>query len=290
MDVDVPSNHSGKITEKHFTPNTRCLAILGKRMNHRATATKQPFPTDKHAYNMEILQELANEYKGEGDMIDVFARVLASVDTQQELVQFLGYARSGFFTNCMAKAREWVPTRFGIPGKMKSTEVKELVAWLMQDGHYKYGEVNIQNKTYNTQLPFGCEGIAHILRLEVFATKGGANIEIFREIVNARTITPTTIVLMLTFIEHALHEYSEGVYRHVEFSDTARSHSHLAEDFRSSLYKLILTQSNKEFLLDVEADDLTEVDIKGLESNAVATRGASPLPSSSPPRSSPIRA
>ncbi|KAF9038397.1 hypothetical protein BDP27DRAFT_1435482 [Rhodocollybia butyracea] len=237
---------------------------------------------------MEILQELANEYKGEGDMIDVFARVLASVDTQQELVQFLGYARSGFFTNCMAKAREWVPTRFGIPGKMKSTEVKELIAWLMQDGHYKYGEVNIQNKTYNTQLPFGCEGIAHIL-----------------QIVNARTIAPTTIALMLTFIEHALHEYSEGVYRHVEFLDTARSRYcfHLssfnriavqapiwAEDFRSSLYKLILTQSNKEFLLDVEADDLTEVDIKGLESNAVATRGASPLPSSSPPRSSPIRA
>ncbi|KAF9039556.1 hypothetical protein BDP27DRAFT_1374541 [Rhodocollybia butyracea] len=229
---------------------------------------------------MEILQELANEYKGEGDMIDVFTRVLASVDTQQELVSFLAMPEVGSSLTVWQKAREWVPTRFGIPGKMKSTEVKELVAWLMQDGHYKYGEVNIQNKTYNTQLPFGCEGIAHILRLEVFATKGGANIEIFREIVNARTIAPTTIVLMLTFIEHALHEYSEGVYRHVEFSDTARSR----------LYKLILTQSNKEFLLDVEADDLTEVDIKGLESNAVATRGASPLPSSSPPRSSPIRA
>lgn len=84
----------GKITEKHFTPNTRRLAILGKRMNRRATATKQPFPTDKHAYNMEILQELANEYKGEGDMIEVFARVLASVDTQQELVQFVSFMNS----------------------------------------------------------------------------------------------------------------------------------------------------------------------------------------------------
>jgi hypothetical protein len=54
--------------------------------------------------------------------------------------------------------------------------------------------------TYNTKLPFGCEGIAHILRLEVFATKGGANIEIFREIVKARKIAPTTIALMLTFV------------------------------------------------------------------------------------------
>ncbi|KAF9059919.1 hypothetical protein BDP27DRAFT_1430713 [Rhodocollybia butyracea] len=275
----------GKITEKHFTPKTRRLAILGKKMNRRSTAIKQPFPVDKHSYNMEILQDLANEYKGEDNMIEVFARVLASVDTQQELVQFLGYARSGFFTNCMANAREWVSTRFGIPGKMRPTEVRDLVAWLLQDGHYKYSDVDTELKTYDTKLPFGCEGVAHILRLEVFSTKGGANIEIFREIVNVRKIAPTTVALMLTFIEHAIQEYSEGVHRHVEFSDTARPRE---------LYKLILTQSNKEFLLDVEADDLTEVDIEGLEAEAAATSplasgGASPFPSSSPPRSSPVR-
>ncbi|KAF9048134.1 hypothetical protein BDP27DRAFT_1434368 [Rhodocollybia butyracea] len=228
---------------------------------------------------MDILQDLANEYKGEGDMRKVFACVLASVDTQQELVQFMGYARSGFFTNCMAKARDWVPSCFGIPGKMKSTEVKELVAWLLKDGHYKYGEVDVQ----------------------VFATKGGANIEIFREIVNARKIAPPTVALMITFIKHALSEYAEGVYRHVEFSDTARACYcfHLssfnqianeapvwANNFRTSLYyKLILTQLNKEFLLDVEADDLTEVDVKGLEADAI--RDSSPLPPSSPPQSSP---
>lgn len=40
---------------------------------------------------MDILQELSNEYKGEGDMVDVFARVLASVETQQELVQFVSF-------------------------------------------------------------------------------------------------------------------------------------------------------------------------------------------------------
>lgn len=58
-------------------------------MNRRETATNQPFPSDKHAYNMDILQNLANEYNGEEDLHEVFARVLASVDTQQELVQFV---------------------------------------------------------------------------------------------------------------------------------------------------------------------------------------------------------
>lgn len=115
----------------------------------------------------------------------------------------------------MSKAREWVATRFGLPGKMNSAEVKDLVGWLLKDGHFKYGEVDtqvrpstlsfpfwclLQNKTYNTKLPFGCEGIAHILRLEVLSTRGGTNIEIFREIVNVRKIAPTTIALMLTFV------------------------------------------------------------------------------------------
>ncbi|KAF9062006.1 hypothetical protein BDP27DRAFT_1428354 [Rhodocollybia butyracea] len=295
--LDGPGDHDLDGHGNSVPP--RRLAILGKKMNRRSTAIKQPFPVDKHSYNMEILQDLANEYKGEDNMIEVFARVLASVDTQQELVQFLGYARSGFFTNCMAKAREWVSTRFC---KMRPTEVRDLVAWLLQDGHYKYGDVDTELKTYDTKLPFGCEGVAHILRLEVFSTKGGANIEIFREIVNVRKIAPTTV------IEHAIQEYSEGVHRHVEFSDTARPRYcyHLssfnrtakkgpiwADNFGRGLYKLILTQSNKEFLLDVKADDLTEVDIEGLEAEAAATSplasgGASPLPSSSPPRSSPV--
>jgi hypothetical protein len=53
------------------------------------------------------------------------------------------------------------------------------------------------------------------------------------------------------------------------------------------------TQSNKSFLLDIEADDLKEVDIASLEAQAIASEkgpvsGASPLPSSSPPQSSPV--
>lgn len=52
------------------------------------------------------------------------------------------------------------------------------------------------------------------------------------------------------------------------------------------------TQSNKLFLLDIEADDLKEVDIAGLEAEAITEKGsvapASPLPPSSPPQSSPV--
>jgi hypothetical protein len=110
----------GKVTEKHFTPKTRCLAILGKKMNRCATATNQLFPVDKHAYNMDILQDLANEYKGEGDMRKVFAHVLASVDTQQELVQFVCPFHFISFINLFTLSNRWATP----------VVVSSLTAWL----------------------------------------------------------------------------------------------------------------------------------------------------------------
>lgn len=57
-----------------------------------------------------------------------------------------------------------------------------------------------QNRTYNTALPFGCEGISQIMRQEIFATKGGANIEVFQDIVRAGRIRSPSIALMLTVV------------------------------------------------------------------------------------------
>lgn len=58
----------------------------------------------------------------------------------------------------------------------------------------------MQNRTYNTALPFGCEGISQIMRQEIFATKGGANIEVFQDIVRAGRIRSPSIALMLTVV------------------------------------------------------------------------------------------
>ncbi|KAF9046985.1 hypothetical protein BDP27DRAFT_1434476 [Rhodocollybia butyracea] len=96
-----------------------------------------------------------------------------------------------------------------------------------------------------------------MLRLEIFSTKGGVNIEVFKEIIKAGKISPPTLALMLTCIEHALGAYSDGVYRHAEFSDLARPRYvfHLesfkriqdgahtwANNFAINLYKLIIIQ------------------------------------------------
>ncbi|KAF9065617.1 hypothetical protein BDP27DRAFT_1424703 [Rhodocollybia butyracea] len=290
MDVDdTPTNNIIVSSSPPVTPTKKAM---------------EPFPADKLATFLDVLQQVVKDNKDDEFMVGAFSRILASDDLQRALVSFLGYARSGLFSGFIGKAREWVSSRFGIPGKMGAPAVKELVGWLLEDGRFKYGEIDTQARTYNTKLPFSCEGIEHMLRLEIFSTKGGANIEVFKEIVKAGKITAPTLALMVTCIEHALSEYSDGVYRHAEFSDSARPRyvfhhesfkkikkgaPNWANNFSTDLYKLIITQSNKSFLLDVEADDLKEVDIAGLEADAVQSI-SSPLPSSSPPQSSPIHA
>ncbi|KAE9388167.1 hypothetical protein BT96DRAFT_1074981, partial [Gymnopus androsaceus JB14] len=78
----------------------------------------------------------------------------------------------------------------------------------------------------------------------------------------------------------ALHRY---LFHLSSYNKIARAAPTWAQDFETNLYKLIITQSNKAFLLDVQADDLTEVDIAGLEAEAVAaTAAVVPIPTPAP--------
>jgi hypothetical protein len=51
-----------------------------------------------------------------------------------------------------------------------------------------------------------------MLRLEIFSTKGGANIEVFKEIVNAGKITAPTLALMLTCVCFIIMDLMVYVY------------------------------------------------------------------------------
>lgn len=126
------------------------------------------------------------------------------------------YARGAIFTGFIGRARQWVPSRFGIPEQGPQLWLK-----LLPPGYWKMVDLNmlilmwryvvsamcfdcfyllLQNRTYNKKKPFGSEGIAHLLRLEIFVTKGGSNIDVFRELVAAKQITAPTIALMLTCV------------------------------------------------------------------------------------------
>ncbi|KAJ3719983.1 hypothetical protein C8R42DRAFT_777102 [Lentinula raphanica] len=253
-----------KVTSNMFTPKTRKLAEAAKRHAPRSTASAE-------------------------SLVEVFEDLKQDTDLQKLLTSFMGYARGGLFTSLAKKAREFTASYYALPGTRKPSEVKEIVTWLLTDGHFKYGGVNIETQTFDNQKPFEADGIAHLLRLEYFATKGGANIAVFKEMVSAKRIKAPTVALMITVLEHALMEYSEGTYRNSEFTDSAKSryHFHLAsynrvaqaaptwaDRFEMNLFNLVLNQSNKTFLLDVEADDMKEVDLASLEANAVAA-GAS---------------
>ncbi|KAJ3766536.1 hypothetical protein FB446DRAFT_794009 [Lentinula raphanica] len=270
-----------KVTSNMFTPHTRKLAVAGKRNARRVSTIEDAFPSDKHAFFLDVARQTA----AEESLVDVFESIKEDTDVQKLLTSFMGYARGGMFTSLAKKAREFTASYYCLPGTRKATEVKDMVDWLISDGHFKYRGINIESRTFDNKKPFEANGIAHLLRLEYFATKGDANIAVFKEMVAAKRIKGPTIALMVTILEHSLMEYSDGTYRNSEFTDSAHScyYHHLssykriaeaaptwADRFEAKLFNLVLNQSNKTFLLDVEANDMNEVDLAELEASAVA--------------------
>lgn len=54
------------------------------------------------------------------------------------------YARGAIFTGFIGRARQWAPSRSGIPGTRTPAEVKAIVAWLLDDSHFKYAEIDVE--------------------------------------------------------------------------------------------------------------------------------------------------
>ncbi|KAE9386318.1 hypothetical protein BT96DRAFT_1006198 [Gymnopus androsaceus JB14] len=265
-----------KITSRMFTPRTLHLGKLAKIEARRVTITQNPFPSDKFESSLKILQDTARK----NQLNDPFTRLLQDAECQKKLTTFVGYARGGLMNSLTKAAQQWVESFFNLPGRKSVGKIKVDVAWLLKDGHFKFGGLDVESQTYDKNLPFGIEGIAHLLRVEFFATRGGANIGAFKEMVAARCIHSPTI-------EHALMNWSEGTAKAAEFNDDARSryYYHLSsyaklakvapswdEGFGPELFDLVLKQSNKTFLLDVEADDMQEVDAVALEAAAIAAK------------------
>jgi hypothetical protein len=55
----------------------------------------------------------------------------------------MGYGRSGLLTSLASKARAWVTSRYNIPGKHSPAALKDMMMWLLKDGHFKYGDVDL---------------------------------------------------------------------------------------------------------------------------------------------------
>ncbi|KAE9389230.1 hypothetical protein BT96DRAFT_1070874 [Gymnopus androsaceus JB14] len=282
-----------KITRSNFTPRTRRYAEAAKKGARCAATMVNAFPEDKHSFFLAVAQQQASkDVLTSAEFLATLTHLRVDLEVQKWFTIYMGYGHGGLFTALIGSARKWVAGFYNLPGWRTSAQVRTIVAWLLQEGHFKYADIDLQtvlkNLTFDKMQPFGNEGIAHILRLEIFAAKGGANIEVFRDIVSAKRIRGPTVALMCTVIEHALMEYSEGSCRFSEFSDAARprylfhlsSYQKVAaaitwlECFETGLFKLVLSQSNRSFLLDVEADDMGDVDLEALMANAIAEKAA----------------
>ncbi|KAK7020724.1 hypothetical protein VNI00_017624 [Paramarasmius palmivorus] len=276
-----------KVTTRDFTPRSRQLVERSKREERRAVAVNDAFSADLDGQAVEAMKAAvaSADPAHAAELQAALQRIVTSLDTSRLAVTYTKYGRGGLLHSLMTKARSEVPGQYGIPGKMAPSEVEEKVQWLLRQGNFKYGEVDVKTSTFNPMLPYGANIFHSIIRLEFFMTKGGANVLAFQDLLKKRRVGAPTIALVATVVEHAISEYSQGTHKKADFNDSARERYlfHLssynkiaqgaglwAEQYETNLFNLILNQSSKSFLLDVEADDMPDVNLEALAAAAAA--------------------
>uniref|UniRef100_A0A0W0FAH2 DUF6532 domain-containing protein n=1 Tax=Moniliophthora roreri TaxID=221103 RepID=A0A0W0FAH2_MONRR len=281
--------HSGpyKVTSNCFMLKTLHLLEHSKQVERRLVTTDHAFAQDLDEQAVAAIKEAAasadssysTDYQG------ALNHLLSNIDHLNIGITFIMFFSDLCFsmTEPGHSSRSEVPGQYGIPGRKDPADVAKDVQFLLHKGTFKYGGINLEACTFDHMQLYGHNIFPSMIQLEYFMTKGTANVLAFQDIIKHRCISPATIALSATVIEHALMEYPQGTHRKTDFTESARSRYlfHLssytkiaqgarcwAEQFERKLFDLILNQSNKSFLLEVDADDLPDVDMTALAAAA----------------------
>ncbi|ESK83970.1 hypothetical protein Moror_7501 [Moniliophthora roreri MCA 2997] len=242
-----------------------------------------PYKVTSNCFMLKTLRLLEHSKQVEHHLITTDHAFAQDLDEQAvaAIKEAAASADSSYSTDYQARSE--VPGQYGIPGRKDPADVAKDVQFLLHKSTFKYGGINLEACTFDHMQLYGHNIFPSMIRLEYFMTKGTANVLAFQDIIKHRRISPATIALAATVIEHALMEYSQGTHHKTDFTESARSHYlfHLssytkiaqgarcwAEQFERKLFDLILNQSNKSFLLEVDADDLPDVDMTALATTA----------------------
>lgn len=78
---------SGKITQDMFTPRTLRPANAAKRYARRAAAVENPFPMDKHQFNMAVIRRFAILH--ENEFFETYERLLLTPEVAKDVTIFV---------------------------------------------------------------------------------------------------------------------------------------------------------------------------------------------------------
>ncbi|KAL0568047.1 hypothetical protein V5O48_013948 [Marasmius crinis-equi] len=305
----VRLNTNGKVSYKininHFTPRTQRVLSVTRPEFRRAAALEHAFPDmDRHAlvrqaavidvsfpqvkgtrlkYHSKAADSAIARYiDGKEAMEQTLNRAFVNPAILEPFITYVTYARSGLLSTIMAKTRNSIAGHYSIPGGYDNKTIGCKVEWLLQQGTFKMGTLDVANETCDRQQPYQNDIYATLIRT-IFFSKGRADAAVFKQLTINQAIPGPLFALLSTAIEHALTLWSGGAERRGDFGEgnKDRYEFHLqswryleeqaptyATKLSKKLFRTVAEQTNKTFLLEEAKGELEGIDMANLEAMA----------------------
>ncbi|KAJ7236361.1 hypothetical protein C8J57DRAFT_1247854 [Mycena rebaudengoi] len=241
-----------------FSPVTRRIANMGRHELRVGIATTAAFPADHgdFAWNSTKKAVAASESK---PLADRLAETEISPERHADLVHYVWGGASQIRSEVKTHAKSAVAL-FGIPGDFSQTEIVDLIAWLTcKKGIFKYGGIDLKNRTYDIQQPYGAAFYKNIITKQWFETMKSEGVRV-SSMNNFINIPAPLLALVTDAMDNSLKEWATGVRVGIKFTQEEygpKYDRHLAAvlniqskspswfaDFQQKLYTKIITTSN----------------------------------------------
>ncbi|KAL0575106.1 hypothetical protein V5O48_006856 [Marasmius crinis-equi] len=275
----VRLNTNGKVSYKininHFTPRTQRVLGVTRPEFRRAAALEHAFPDmDCHALVRQAADSAIARYiDGKEAMEQTLNCAFVNPAILEPFVTYVTYARSGLLSTIMAKTRNSIAGHYSIPGGYNNKTISRKVEWLLQQGIFKMGTLDVVNKTCDRQQPYQNDIYATLIRT-IFFSKGRADAAVFKQLTINQAIPGPLFALLSTAIEHVLTLWSGGTERRGDFGEGNKDWyleeqaPTYATKLSKKLFRMVAEQTNKTFLLEEAKGKLKGIDMANLEAMA----------------------
>ncbi|KAF8168382.1 hypothetical protein B0H34DRAFT_793001 [Crassisporium funariophilum] len=274
-----------KVTEQMLSSTVLPLAKASKDAMRTKVVYGDVFPPNdvagRFAYIWGLIKDTA---KGNSAFQDALQEASDDEDVKRILMIFVMYGRNAMFNSIVSKAQSTVEAHHKLGGTLD--KVKSDVDWLLEDTNFMYGNIDLENQTFNNNKPFGCELIFSIIQSQWFPSPprsksdSSTTARLFKD-----QMLPVSIIILATIaIEHGLKEFSmerQGMFDFTETIAKTSYHTHwnawkLLENtaqkwtvyWPKHLFKHLMSKSNIQSTVntcEASAKNIAKVDSRELE-------------------------
>ncbi|KAF8173626.1 hypothetical protein BJ912DRAFT_1065110 [Pholiota molesta] len=294
LETATSTSLTGKVKRSDFPPNVVLLADSAKNLiRTRVCFGDWVLESDprKQDWVWGIINDCPKTMNPSSQTSANQALQLLSSPSQQVLrSKLVSYGKGALFNSIVTKARQRIVGHYGLDGNMDS--IIEKVEWLLNASHFIYGELNLKEKTYDANKPFGNPIIKELIQSIWFNTaKSKADVGTAIRMMKEAQIPVSIVFIIVSAIEHSIGEYKAGVESQMPFKELqlcnrykyhqatwkglqARS-PRWAEAYPATFFKIISKSCNLGSIIDDEKDENVEdiQDVVGANLDAIVDEG-----------------